>query len=103
WEKQRTELTRKRNRLAFEDPTWKGINQPRHFIVGYTVHGFHWCICQNEAFHERDENCVCKFCKQSAAGPDHLNECEELQGDLYCRYKTVVDRYQCRRRDQSQI
>ena len=32
-----------------------------------------------------------------------LWECVALQGNLYCRYKTVVHRYQCRRQKQRQL
>ena len=84
------ESQRQRNKLAFEDDNWKRPMQPRHYVVGYTVHGFHWCICKNKEYHERKGECVCKECNQSAADADHLARCPMLQGDLYGRYKTVV-------------
>ena len=89
-EKKQLEAQRQRNRMAFEDDTWKGPNQPRHFMVGYTVHGFHWCVCEDQSFHQRNEDCICKWCKQSAAGADHLERCATLQGELFQRYKRVT-------------
>ena len=90
--KKKLEEERKRNNLGFEDESWKDIQQPRHFKLGYTVHGFHWCLCKNTEFHsERTQNCTCKLCDQSAEDIDHLEKCVGLQGDLYARYGRVVN------------
>src|SRR5699024_2834819 len=95
-EKKQIESQRKRNNLAFECDSWKGVSQPRHFMVGYTVHGFHWCIGEETRYHQRDEECYCRECGQSAGEVDHLEKCSSLQGDLFERYKTVVARFAAR-------
>mgnify|MGYP005803606199 CR=1 FL=1 len=97
-EKKRLEAQRERNRLAFEDDTWKGVNQPRHFMVGYTAHGFHWCLCTDTSYHERSEDCICAECFESADQVDHLEKCSGLQGPLYERYKSIVARFAARDR-----
>ena len=88
--KKALERKRKRNPLAYEDTSWMGINQPRHFVVGFSVHGFHWCLCEDRSYHERDEECYCRFCGDSAAEVDHLEKCTALYGELFDRYKTVT-------------
>ena len=78
------------NSLAFEDDNWKRPNQPRHFVVGYSVHGFHHRVCANTGYHSREPSCKCKHCGESAAGIDHLNVCCALEGKpLYSRYILV--------------
>ena len=84
------ELKRCRNTLAFEDDTWKGIQQSRHFWVGYSAHGFHFRLCTNQKFHmEADERCCCKLCNEPLDRVDHLSMCTALNGTLYERYKRV--------------
>lgn len=86
------ERDRQHNTLAFDDQTWKGIRQKRHFPIGYTVHGFHFMLCENRDFHRIEEECICKFCHQGANRIDHLNTCCELtnsHASLYDRYRAV--------------
>ena len=89
--KRREEDARSRNQLAFTDPSWKLPLQPRHFQLGYTVHGFHFKICTSPAYHNRAARCICKFCNGSASNVDHLAECPSLTGPLYARYCTVYE------------
>ena len=86
------ERDRQHNTLAFDDQTWKGMRQKRHFPIGYTVHGFHFMLCKNKAFHQIEEECICKFCNQGASRIDHLNTCCDLtnsHASLYDRYRAV--------------
>src|SRR5699024_6314850 len=68
---------------------WTSPNQPRHFVVGYAVHGFHHRLCSNGRYHQRGLECICRFCKGSAGPLDHLLQCSALTSSLYDRYKTV--------------
>ena len=87
--KKNEEATRSRNSLAFDDSRWKQALQPRHFYAGYTVHGFHFCICSDGDYHVRNGECICKLCEGSARDVDHLSNCPALSGTLYEKYKNV--------------
>ena len=65
---------------AISDDTWRLPLRPRHFLVGYAVHGFHHRLCNNGRYHERNPNCICRFCLLSTEALDHLMECRALVG-----------------------
>jgi len=50
---------------AMHENGWKGIERPnRHLVTRFAVHGFHHCLCTNQAYHEPTEECRCKLCGQ---------------------------------------
>lgn len=73
----------KYNTIVSEE--WKGYNKPRHFILGYAAHGFHFKLCTRTDFHRASEGCVCKYCNQPAT-IDHLASCTQLKEDIYSSY-----------------
>src|SRR5699024_8796813 len=78
---------RTHNTLGFEDKSWKEMNKPRHFVLGYTAHGFHFRLRSNAAFHRPEVGCVCKRCGESASSIDHLQSCVGFDtSDLFRRY-----------------
>ena len=85
------ENRRTRNRDAIEDDSWKGIMQPRHLIIGYTAHGHHHLVCQDNSFHEEpNRTCRCKHCGRTTIRSDHLMECPHLNGSLGERYQQAL-------------
>ena len=91
-ESKNREKVRKRNSLAFEDLEWKGIQQPRHYFLGYTAHGFHFRLCTDQSFHDDIKSrCRCKFCAMPITEVDHLVRCTALSGSLFERYRAVYE------------
>lgn len=81
--------TQECNPLAFVETQWKGVDQPRHFVVGYSVHGFHHRMCSNDRYHQRSDDCICRFCHKSAGHINHIDNCDQLDGSLYQKYCLV--------------
>ena len=64
------------NGPAFHNTTWKKEKQKfRHIVTRTTVHGFHFRICQNEAYHSPNDSCVCKLCNMAASDRYHIMTC----------------------------
>jgi hypothetical protein len=79
------------NQLAFIDDSWKKPLQPRHFVVGYSIHGFHHRYCENQGYHNVTTACICRHCHQVADQIDHLSSCSAFDGkSLYHRYRSVL-------------
>ena len=73
------------------DECWSLANQPRHYLVGVAIHGFHHRLCSNDRYHRRGPSCKCRFCQGSAGNLDHLQTCIALRdNELYTRYKYVL-------------
>jgi hypothetical protein len=48
---------------AMLDQGWAtSLADNRSVLCRHSIHGFHHKFCVNEAFHEADENCVCRYC-----------------------------------------
>ena len=70
------------------------IDQPRHFVVGYSLYGFHYRLCGNKNNPTKNDTCRCSFCGKSAGSIDHLEKCtcNALEGrSPYHRYRQVLD------------
>ena len=54
---------------------WKEpLQQCRHLVTRYSVHGFHHKLCTRPDFHEQDKDCICKRCNE-ACGPYQFDVC----------------------------
>ena len=57
---------------------WSGSAcDSRHVYTRYIVHGYHYLVCSNAAFHEEYELCTCRFCLQRCT-KYHAVECTAL-------------------------
>lgn len=64
---------------AFLSDVWKHPNYlKRSLVIRASTHGFHHKLCIDITFHERSENCVCKFCKESCMSLLHVFNCDNL-------------------------
>lgn len=89
------ELNRQRapecNNIAWYNSRWMESDQPRHFVVGYAVTGFHQFLCPTKEFHSSDsQGCKCRLCGSNLS-MDHIDSCIEL-GDkpLHDKYLIVT-------------
>ena len=58
---------------------WRGPrHKKRHLVCRLAVHGFHFKFCTIRHYHERNCDCVCRFCRQSAAKLLHALDCPIL-------------------------
>lgn len=49
--------------VAMTSNSWKAINiATRHATLRYAVHGFHHLVCTNQARHQANDTCICKYC-----------------------------------------
>ena len=56
----------------------KAMYEKRHLVTRVSVHGFHHKLCVNEHWHERGNDCICRFCRESAVNLLHVFECSIL-------------------------
>ena len=69
--------------IPLVDPLWLEARQPRHFLVGYAVYGFHHLICDNKKYHKILVECSCKYCDNPITDYLHFDECPALNGSRY--------------------
>jgi hypothetical protein len=62
---------------AMTDPGWTAqIADNRSVLCRYAMHGFHHRFCANEAFHDANEICICRYCA-APCQQYHATRCTE--------------------------
>ena len=58
--------------LAYNDEDWKGPRRSRrHLTTRALTHGFHHRLCKLTEFHDRCDDCECRYCDKPASSLTH--------------------------------
>src|SRR5690606_16970086 len=61
---------------AMLNRVWQGPNNKRrHITTRFSVHGFHFKICEHQSFHEPDSTCKCTLCGEMGIDSYHFMLC----------------------------
>ena len=65
---------------VMKNDDWKGAcYEKRHLLCRHGSHGFHHKYCSINSCHERNESCICIFCKNSCFSLLHSLSCSYLK------------------------
>jgi len=68
---------------AMTQQKWRSaMNNDRHVVTRHAMHGFHFKLCTNRAFHEATDECECSLCGGHAS-QYHLLQCSSRQHFLH--------------------
>ena len=63
--------------LAYNDEDWKGPRRSRrHLTTRALTHGFHHRLCKLTEFHDRCDECECRYCDKPASSLTHYIDCD---------------------------